>query len=161
MTHLITGAYGRAWPHIRPTRPAHEAGLESWIVEAPYAHPVWSQYGLSVIHLRDLPGVPPAERYGPATTHEVVVFALDPAHLRSPEAEEQADPLRPLLPVNFFGQFRAESDEVAVAKLRETVHLVVDGHLSPDTDFRDAWKERFPFHPYGPTRAQYMGGLRP
>ncbi|RVQ23032.1 hypothetical protein [Sinorhizobium meliloti] len=68
-----------AWREIIPT----QTGVFSaaWIIDAPWAHPVWSQYLLALYDLTT-----PAPEVGtvvfmPGATHEFVLHALDPERL--------------------------------------------------------------------------------
>ena len=155
---VIEGAIGRAWiMPIEPRTPDQTATLATWIVHAPWAHPIWSQYAVTLIHLRDIQGVKPAHKYDPRATHEVQVWALDPeARLRP------GDPPKPrmlLTPQNFVGQWNAQDDECAKTHIENVVRAIVNGRLSPDTDFRAAWKRLFPFHPYDAAPAFQRAGL--
>ena len=141
----LVGAHGRAWKYDMeacarryPSGPTAELTVASWIVEARYAHPMWHSYLVAAVALRDMPGVPKAVVHLQGATHEVMVYALNPEQPRAINAAPQY-----LTPANFHGQWRAESDAAAVRFIEETVHLVIDGHLSPDTDFRRDWIARF------------------
>jgi hypothetical protein len=133
---------GKAWrvDLERYRARAGKAGGEicGWIIEAPWAHPMWHSYFLSAVHLRELPGFPPAVIHLPGATHEVMLFALNPEHTPTLDTFPKV-----LTPANFFGQWIAESDEAACAKLERCVDEVLAGTLSPDTDCRRMWIERF------------------
>jgi hypothetical protein len=140
----LVGVHGRAWKHDieavarRYGGPPPAITVASWIVEARYAHPVWHSYMVGCVALRDVPGVPPATIHLPGATHEVMVYALNPEHRRA------LNGITPFLtPGNFHGQWRAESDAAAACFIEETVQLVIDWRLSPDTDFRRDWIARF------------------
>jgi hypothetical protein len=34
--------------------PALDGGIAGWIIQAPWAHPVWNSYWLHVVHLRSI-----------------------------------------------------------------------------------------------------------
>ena len=36
--------------------PASDAAVDAWLIEAPWAHPVWHSYLVMLIHLRPIPG---------------------------------------------------------------------------------------------------------
>lgn len=114
------------------------AGLAAWIVEADWAHPWWHSYWVALVHLRPCEGVqaPVVQLVG--ATHEVMVYALDP--MRTPSL---GDVPALLLPANFVGQWVEASDAEAVAKVEGHVAEILRGELSPDTDHRRAWVERF------------------
>lgn len=121
------------------------AGVAEWLIHAPWAHPVWHSYFLTTIHLRDLPGKPPAVIYLPNATHELLLYALDPdaaccEEIIRGEADVGASCLQP---ANFAAQFIAESDDDAGGRIAETVVLVCNGELNPDTDARSSWVSLF------------------
>lgn len=129
-----------AWREVSPTG----VGVfnASWIIDAPWAHPVWSQY---VAMLYDLttphPDGPPVI-YLAGATHEFLLYALDPAHpLKRNDPIQKARVTR-LLPANYGYQFKAESDDAALARVQAIVDDIVAERLSPDTDFRSVWNVR-------------------
>jgi hypothetical protein len=142
----IEGPHGRAWRcDLEAIRAKHklakgaDATVCAWIVEAKWAHPLWECYALGAIHLRPMPGTPPAKISLEGATHEVILYALDPG--RPPDL---FNPLSTRLePANFCGQWRATSDLEAEGKIEGCVREIVTGHLSPDTDFIRQWVERF------------------
>lgn len=137
--------FGRAW-RWEASRAAKDdkAGLAQWIVNAAWAHPIWPNYCVTVIHLRDLPGQEkPANINLPGATHEVMVIALNPEHV--PSLEPDAG-LKYLTPLNFRGQFVAESDEAAVARVQKDVEDICAGLLNPDTDGTQQWVARYGDH---------------
>jgi hypothetical protein len=137
------GSAGRAWKvdidavrALTPGRP--DSGLCMWIVEAPWAHPVWHSYWIGVVHLRPVPGLQEPVFFLRGATHEVMLYALDPSH--TPALDK---PQRFLFPANFHGQWQAQSDEEAVAKIEGCVDDIIAGTLSPDTDHVRSWIDRF------------------
>jgi hypothetical protein len=117
------GPYGIA---DRVTEPldATPATLAAWVVTAPTFHPMWSQYGLAVIHLRAEPGLPDPRITVPGATHEIMCVTLDPDH-------PAALPWRILTPVNIAQQITATDDE-AVTLLALAARGIVNGHLEPE-----------------------------
>jgi hypothetical protein len=137
----LIGTRGRAWKtdisaiaRRFPDGPPAELTPCGWIVEAAWAHPVWHSYAVTCIALRKHPQWKEAAIHLPDATHSVIVIALNPDHKRPLN-----DAVYFLIPVNFCGQWIAESDEAAVQKIEETVRLIIEGQLSPDTDFRRQW----------------------
>lgn len=118
--------------------PRASVTLPCWIASAAYAHPMWKHYTIMGIALRDVPGVPKANVNLEGATHEVMVFAMDPAHRPATD-----DFPRLLQPSNFVGQFVAADDRSAAARIQQAVQDVIDGTLNPDTDYRRLWVERF------------------
>ena len=137
--------FGAAWlldlEAIRAKEDANpeDCTLMSYIVSAPWAHPVWSNYQISVITLADKPGVRPAVIRKTGATHEIMVLALNPKYV--PETD---GPPHYLSPINFAGQYIAQDDKEAKNILTKTVKMVVRAELNPDTDFRRSWESLFP-----------------
>lgn len=135
------GPAGKAWVHNFPhEKPDHQASVQAWILHAPNAHPAWSHYVLNLIHLRPIEGVKNAKKYHEDATHEVIVFALDPD---KPITDGQH--VTVLNPPNYMEQFRADNDAAALEYVEGVIKEIVVGTLSPDTDHRSAWHQRFPY----------------
>lgn len=136
----INGAHARAW-RVDPHHVAPHSLVTSWLVEVPWAHPVWHSYRISLIHLRPVPGLDDAVIYRSGATHEIAVYALDPDMPRQAVFDSHVWDV--LTPPNFVDQFIAQSDAAADARIADVVRLICDGWLSPDTDFRGAWIKLF------------------
>lgn len=141
----LKGTLGRAWQFDRPAilakHPSNvppELTLETWAVHAAYAHPLWHSYVIALISLRDMPGAPECKMYLAGATHEIFVYALDPEH-----PIDLQDKPKLLIPCNFSAQFIAESDAAAEKRVRETVQMVIDGVLNPDTDYSRHWQHLY------------------
>ena len=161
-TPELTGRGGRAWlVNMDVARlkfamdPAKDGTLKVWVIEAPWAHPIWHSYALVLVHLRPIPGGPDIAVYLEGATHEFWLYVLDPG---DPATVDQ--PARPtsretlirgglfghggapgfLSPMNFGAQFMADSDEAAAERVKASVQAIVDGVLSPDTDAIGDWK---------------------
>ena len=127
--------------------PASDAAVDAWLVEAPWAHPVWHSYLVMLIHLRPIPGFEPPIIYNPHATHEVLVFALDPEGDRDRLlAESIGYHCRTLEPPNYTGQIVEITDDLARARVRKAVEMICAGDLSPDTDYRAQWIALFGDH---------------
>jgi hypothetical protein len=146
----VQGTAGRAWlcdiealyRAARKDRSEYSL-IDQWVVEAPWAHPVWHSYLLVLIHLRPIPGMPPPKMYLQDATHEMWLYALDPDKSRR-EIIESANMSGSLLqPMNFGAQFIELSDELASERIRRTVQDICDRKLSPDTDYRRDWQKLF------------------
>lgn len=139
------GIAGRAWkiPHPKDGPPDWAATISVYLLNVPGAHPFWSFWALSVIHLRPIPGVRPAVITTPNASHEFMIVSIDPDW----KPDEIVDDLGfskglPFLtPVDVVQQFIVGNDEQAAALAELCVRTVCDGHLSPDQDYRRAWKE--------------------
>jgi hypothetical protein len=140
----IIGMHGKAWQCDVAAMAAdcgqknNGACLGTWIIHAPWAHPFWQYYALSLVHLRQIEGMPPAKIMLPGAIHEIFLFALDPAHM--PEIDKMPHLLHP---ANFGAQWIAENDEQAIKHVMGVVQEICDGLLSPDTDFKREWVKRF------------------
>jgi hypothetical protein len=132
---LLCDFYGQVWEFdiVQP-------GIGCWFIYCPTAHPLWYAYLLSVIHLREIPDMPPPIIYLPGATHEIILVAMDPEY--NPSQSPNPYPYR-LVPTNFVAQFIAESDGEARKKCMVALAEIVKGLLSPDTDAMAQWIERF------------------
>lgn len=110
----MTGEYFRV--ALPDERPAQDTTICAYVITAPWAHPLWSQYALYVIGLQDVDGVAPAHHKFDGTTHELLVVALNPDHTwTQATAEQQARDLKPLpylTPVNICEQYIATDAEM-------------------------------------------------
>ena len=136
----LAGVYGKAWNWTGKQKwdGVPHSQVDMWIINAPYAHPVWANYVLSLIHLRNVDGLEPAHISLPGATHEFYLYALNPDGMFSNDGNP-----RVLTPINFSAQFIAEDDEAAKLLMRRTVQDVIDGLLNPDTDNTQSWIRRF------------------
>lgn len=141
----ISGPRGRAWrvdvANAEEVFGESHAVLDIWIVEAPWAHPIWHSYMITLIHLRPMPD----KRlilYVPNASHEMLVYALDDRAPREPLIRGTQPP-RVLVPINFGAQFANHTDEAARQRIRDAVQEICAGQLSPDTDHQRAWIDRF------------------
>lgn len=149
----LSGAFDAAWKcDLDAVRkdPRHANGVDStvaaWVVLAPNAHPLWAYYAIISIHLRPDPQMPPAKIWLPGASHEIWCIALDPE-----QTPDLLSPLSTMLrPVNFIGQHDVytrlnpvDQDKAATTTTENVVLDIVRGALSPDTDARRDWCERF------------------
>lgn len=148
MADEIKGKYGVGRRIPRDNYAEHSpATLDSWVIDAPMWHPLWSQYFLGVITLAPVPGVRPAHKDRPDATHELMVMTLNPE--RGPyDASAVGAPgsLGFLTPGNIAEQFRVAADDHAVELAGLCVKAVVIGLLSPETAdapelIREAWRQ--------------------
>jgi len=117
----------------------HSACLASACIHRPDAHPVWSYYQISLVHLRPIEGAPPPKKHHSSSTHEICVLALDPRKAIDPGNRET---LLPLTPPNLVAQMQA-TDEQARTLWEKFVRALASGELNPDTDHRGAQKQWF------------------
>lgn len=129
-----SGAYGLAQRASLPDIPRAAETVCHWLLTAPQYHPLWSQYVLCVVRLRDVPGFPPPHRQFDGATHEMLVVALNPEY-GDVNVLQLADPdfrWHHLVPVNHAHQLEATDAEVEeLADL--AARAVVSGVLNPET----------------------------
>lgn len=141
----VKGVFGKAWKGSRPPAdklaeiPDWKAGLDLWLLHCPGAHPVWGWYIISGCSLGDIPGVPPAKKHRPDSTHEVICYAMDPAW--TPDDGWCVDgegrwAKHFLTPANLVEQTYDFTDDLANELLFLLVRAFCTGHANPDTDFR-------------------------
>lgn len=151
---LHEGHVGRFWRgnltalrhHVREQlatdRP--DGTVAYWIVEAPWAHPVWHSYSVLLVHLRDI-GLP-TKFYLAGATHEIWLHALDPQAPRDAFVRGRASPMEATLsPKQFAAQFVELNDDAAAARVTAALEEVCAGRLSPDSDHHHQleWARRF------------------
>jgi hypothetical protein len=128
----------RAWNcRVQNTEPQHTQ-LAGWLLHCRGAHPMWSYWWLSLIHLRDIPGAPPAKLAIPGASHELISFAQDPGQAPDPD---DVKTFRHLTPIDWAIQFKVGSDRDAVRLGVGVVNLTMSGAASPDTDYRTFWAQ--------------------
>lgn len=143
----LSGSHGKAWLCDTETMrrrlkvPADEdATLAHWVIEAPWAHPVWHSYSLILLHLRPLATKRETLFYKDGATHELILHAMDPDADREAIITGTRDFGKAwLLPTNFSAQFIEVRDELAMSRVRESAVAICNHHLSPDTDFIREW----------------------
>lgn len=123
-----------------------DATVGVWIVEAPWAHPIWHSYAAVLVHLRPLSDKRPTVFYLEGASHEFWLFALSPEVRREPAIRGRENPVaRTLSPKQFAAQFIEPSDEAATARVEAALKEVCSGHLSPDSGHHHQleWAVRF------------------
>jgi hypothetical protein len=148
MTDRLEGPHGTAEAVPVPDLPEAAETVCVWLLTAPHAHPLWSQYMLGVVRLRDLPGFPPPVRQFDGATHELNVVALDPEHGTLTVADMgrfmRVGGYPFLVPVNIAHQIEG-TDEEALRLAELAAAAVVNGWLCPETGdaperIRSDWK---------------------
>ncbi len=144
---ISPGTHGRAWeidlPSFRRNHPGvADANIGSWIIEAPWAHPIWHSYVVHIIHLRPMDDGRPTIFHVAGATHELHLYALDPDTPRRPVLEGTDRPAA-LHPINFAAQMIERSDSEARDRATVAIRQILDGHLNPDTDGRAGWVAMF------------------
>lgn len=117
------------------------AALGAWIVEARGDHVAWWHWGVTLIHLRDVPGTTPAMKRYDKAEYELVSAALDPAGVDHVGEFEAGRPLMFMTPVDWVLQFHGVDDERAVMAVQCAVVACTEGILSPDHDWKRIWTD--------------------
>lgn len=148
MAERIEGPYGIAEFVPVPDLPEAAETVCTWLLTAPHAHPLWSQYILGVVRLRDLPGFPPPVLQFDGATHELNVVAMNPEHgtlaVADIERFMRTGGWPFLTPVNIAHQIEGNDGEaLRLAEMAATA--VVNGWLCPETGdapthIRAGWK---------------------
>lgn len=134
------GPYGRAWL-LQDTsgKPDYQANCGSWLVNCPSAHPFWHWWLVGLVSLRDIPGVKPAHKKYPEAEYEFMIYSIDPERCPNPEPDDPSG-YPHLTPFDVLEQFHGVTDHDASRICMSAVHAIVNGVMSPDQDYRSAWK---------------------
>lgn len=130
------GRAGKAWRMPLDMDDKAHSTLKQWAVFCPKAHPFWSWFVVSVVHLRPVPGLPYPKLFDARSQWEIGVLACNL------KTEREFDMLRPetwkvMLPPNSMMQFHGPlGDEDAMAVVDGLVEAFVRGQVSPDSDAR-------------------------
>jgi hypothetical protein len=95
-----------------------------WALHLPRDHAFWADYSLCCCSLADFPGVQPAHKEYPEATHELQVFANDPARR---EGLWKNGSIAPLSPANYIVQFTVASDDEALLIMEEVATWLING----------------------------------
>lgn len=139
---VLRGEYGTA-TEVIPTSVTtvdETATLAAWFLVCPMQSPAWDSYVLAVVHLRDIEGQEhPPRLTVPRATHELMVYACNPAaHPRAHDPETWA----PLNPLNVVEQVELPDDAAGVSLAEQAAWAVVRGYLPaepPFSDSREPW----------------------
>lgn len=140
------GPGGAAWriaipPEERAAKPDYQASLGMWHLHCPGAHPLWTWYVVTLIHLRDIPGVAPAKKHYPEAAYEFIVMALNPDGGVPVQPGQLPRQLCYLTPFDHVLQFHGTTDEQAVRVVELYLRACTNGRLSPDQDYRAVWRD--------------------
>lgn len=133
VTQAIIDAHVKEWGYP-PT------SVCQWFVNGPY-HPFWHWWLVSVIDLKDHPGMPPANKQYPEAEYEFCIWSL--------EGEVNVDAIdagdienrgfKILQPADVTFHFHRVTREQAAEICDAAVATIVAGQ-SCDSDFREWWK---------------------
>lgn len=126
---------------------------KTWMLYAPWAHPIFKHYAVMLVDLYT-PTPQPPTLFAPDMKYEVLVYCLDPQFSQMyPHGEVAGSMVQeltsdigqtPLLsPPNHVYQFFAPTDDAAVDRIKSIADMIDQQRLSPDTDFVRAWDEIF------------------
>lgn len=118
--------------------PTHDVFAKAWWVVAEWAHPFWDNYMLIVFDLTTKRPDEEVRLFKSDVTHEVHVVSLDPK-----QEDFKKFPPKPLVPLNYAYQFKADSNDAAAERVLKLVTDIAGGLLSPDTDYRQVWDSMF------------------
>lgn len=145
----LRGLTGRAWKGT-PTeemRAKWPAGLDTWLMHVPGAHPLWSWYVATGCSLRNVEGVPPAKKRTPNSTHELMVVALHPEDFKPTDEwfcdNENRWGQHILTPLNLCEQVEDFTDELLNELTFLFVRAFCTGYANPDDDFRSYNRQIF------------------
>jgi len=113
--------------------------LAAWIVRVRWAHPLWTDHSVTVIHLRDEPWIKKkAIKFYPEAAYELAVAALDPDKDWWNTKKGMVH-WRVLEPLNVCKQFHEVNDDEAGSVAKEVVQHILNDGVSPDSDFSTYW----------------------
>lgn len=135
-------------------QPDWDASLGLFFITGPF-HPFWHWWAVTLCHLRDLPNVRPARKHYDGAEYEFSIWSLA-AHRHGDQRPFKLDELNAvdnrwsqyaLTPADVVKQFDVgtmrpveERDRIARRILDLAVDAIVDGKMSPDSDYRSWWK---------------------
>lgn len=125
------GSAVRAW-EIEPTGSV----CGRWLVSHPGAHPSWSWWVVSAVHLREEPGLCAPSLQFDEATHEIISVALDPGYEPDPDNLN----IRYLTPIDLVHQVGGITDAQAAHLVRGMVLWSATGEISLDSDYASVWK---------------------
>lgn len=115
-----------------------------WGIDAPWAHPIWSQYALYLYDVTTPVGTAPPVIHLPRATHEFLLYALDPSVRLERDVPISRQRCVRLNPPNYGYQLRAADNDAARDRVQRIVDEIVAERLSPDTDWRSRWDAMMP-----------------
>jgi hypothetical protein len=131
LRHFRVGASWATEVEYRPVVRDQEATLAVWFIHAPGLSIAWSEFVLSLVHLRPIEGVRPAFLSYPEAEYELMVMALDPQPKPVPGDVSTWHFLRPVnVVVQFHGCSDAEAKEIACG----CANAALTGYLALEPD---------------------------
>lgn len=136
----------KAWKGKVPEGMDPLANIGAWVVQGPF-HPAWNTWMIAIVHLRDHPRVEPAKKQYPEAEYEFMIWACDPSIPFDVDEWDRTarwgpeDKGRFLTPPDAVIQFDGINDIQASELLDLAVDLILDGSMSPDSDYRKDWED--------------------
>ncbi len=143
----FSGQHGRAWrltlaPMGERSTPEQDATVGAFLVQEHGAHAFWDHWMLSIVHLRPIAGTPPPNKQFMEATHEFMILALNPEQPLPQSLHIDRDwKMSWLTPIDVVEQFAVGDDVLADRILELSAEAIVHGWMSPDQDWRAAWKQ--------------------
>lgn len=134
------GPAGRAWLLRAADTPENSASLGTWLVNIPGAHAWWEWWVVGVVHLREEDHLPAPRFAYEGAEYEFTILTIDPEECPSPDPDLVDDGYSFLHPADVAEQFHGVSDGDAARITAKAISALVEGRISPDEDFRPAWK---------------------
>lgn len=128
------------------------SSLRDYVINGPY-HPFWSWWYLGLIHLRDIPGVPPPQKTYPEAEYELMCLSLNPDPKDGRPSIPDLDKIEEgdvenglpgfLTPADWIVQFHGVTDEQAIEVCDLAARAIANG-MSCDVDYRSWWNQAIP-----------------
>lgn len=139
----------RAWYIPNPDPTKWPASLAMYLIHAPGSHPLWPWHTLGGVSLRVAEGAEPPVLHRPTSTHEITILSWnpevpepDPADLvGSIDRNRAAGRNSFLSPPDLVVQLDDATDEMCSEIVLLLARAMVDGHTSPDEDYRSKNEE--------------------
>lgn len=132
----LQGPAGKAWEIVGDGGP----GLVSYLLHVPGAHIAWGSWLVGVVHLRPVAGMAPPKLHYPTAGHEFLIVSVNPER-HGMYADPDGGPFHFLEPADVVYQFDGLTDAQAMLLGTLAAQRIVEGMLSPDSDFRRLWVE--------------------
>jgi len=138
-------AHAEAWLiPINPQHPRyqkeHSSGFVNWLVHCAWSHPFWRWSAIVGAPLRPLTGFGPPKKHFPEATHEVDIASLDPEVSFDPDKLFTGEQdYKFLTPFDLTHQVTLADDQQFTSLVQQVVLAIVEGRMSPDVDYRQAW----------------------
>lgn len=117
---------------------ARESTVATWFVNGPF-HPHWAWWVVLCIDLINRPGLPPPHLQYPGAEFEVLILSISPDW--KPDVDAKPGQVPYLTPPDLTYQFDGIPREKAEEIVGLMVEAIVQGAISPDSDYRERWRQ--------------------